>query len=91
MKKITAAEADGNGLRVYFHRQNSFDSEVLPFEPFMLLTADAETPAGCEIISLAGDAFFSRRAVFNDMTAYTAAAEKLKNAPGVIRKRPLIN
>jgi hypothetical protein len=58
MKKITAAEVVENGLRVYFHDQKAFDSEVIAFEPFLLLAADAKTPEGCDIITLAGDAFF---------------------------------
>lgn len=90
MKKITAAEVVENGLRVYFHDQKTFDSEVIAFEPFLLLAADAKTPEGCDIITLAGDAFFSQRAVFKEMTAYTAAVESLKNSPGVMIFRDLL-
>lgn len=90
MKKITAAEVTENGLRVYFHDQNTFDSDIIAFELFLLLAADAKTPEGCDIITLAGDAFFSRRAIFREMTAYTAAVESLKNSPGVMIFRDLL-
>jgi hypothetical protein len=65
MKQIVAAEADSRGLQVYFHDGKGFRVEVLPFVPFVLLSAEAAELKNCSIKVLAGEGFFCRQAFFS--------------------------
>lgn len=58
MKKITAAEVSADGFRLYSHDGASFRCEIVPFEPFMLLSDGFDCPDGGDVIPLSGNAFF---------------------------------
>ena len=90
MEHIVAAEAGKNGLTLFRHDGASFKTEVLPFTPFILLNEAAEVPENCTVQELSGKAFFSKRADFSDFDSYIQAADSLKNAPGVMIFRDLL-
>lgn len=89
MERIVAAEVGKNGLTLFRHNGKSFQTEVLPFRPFMLFNGKAAPPENCTMHHLAGEAFFSEKAEFADLDSYFAAVDSLKNTPGVMVFRDL--
>ncbi|MBR2345152.1 MAG: hypothetical protein IKA71_05140 [Lentisphaeria bacterium] len=90
MNKITAAEVGGWGLRLYFHDGNKFHFKDVPFSPFVLLTAAAETPPDCNVVTLAGGGSFCRKAVFASLESYERNLPDLKKRNDVMLFRDLL-
>ena len=90
MKKAVAAEIDDRGLRLYFHEGGRFRTESLDFRPFVLLSAGAETPVGCETEKLTGSGFFRRLAFFPSPAEYGKLLPELKKTPGVMVFRDMV-
>lgn len=84
MRQIVAAEAGSCGVQLYFHEGETFRLEQEVFEPFVLLSAEAEIPQNCTVKMLAGRGFFCRQAFFSSFEEYDKLLPELKKAPGVM-------
>lgn len=84
MEKVVAAEVGSYGLKLFFHEGNSFRVTGEKFEPFILLSAEAEIPSNCTVKTLAGSGFFCRQAFFSSFEEYEKQLPELKKMPGVL-------
>ena len=90
MDRVTAAETGKFGLRLFVPEGRGFRTEDLPFRPYVLLTAGAEVPAGCEVLPLSGSGQLTVKAVFPDLTAYENALPELKKRGDAMIFRDLL-
>ncbi len=77
-----AAEVPENGtfLRLYFHEQDGYRTEELPFRRFLILSDPEQVTAPCSLTTLQGDLPLRVLAQFDTAADYAAAVSQLRES-----------